>query len=193
MLYVEHSLLRNDTVITRILSSYTLNFPTSAAKFPIAPLFFCVISLTSCTALLICTAPDAISFMLSVMMRVRLSSFCISFATPSPPFSISSEPDCTSTVTVLMLLIAVSTSRLPFSCSRIASVRRALISFTCSARVKIALNFSSTVLDEAERVSISPLNVFSVAVIAFPCVEESSASLRISSATTAKPLPASPA
>ena len=92
-----------------------------------------------------------------------------------------------------MLLMAVNTSLLPFSCSRIASVSRALISFTCSARVKIALNFSSTVLDEAERVSISPLRVLSVVVMVLPCVEDSSASFLISSATTAKPLPASPA
>ena len=61
---------------------YTLNFPTSSVKLSILCLFFCVISRTSCTALLICTAPDAISFILSVIMRVRLSSFCISSATP---------------------------------------------------------------------------------------------------------------
>lgn len=88
-------------------------------------------------------------FMLSVMIRVSSSNLCISPVTLSPPFNISYELACTSTVTVLMFLMAVNTSLLPFSCSRIASVRRSLISFTCSARVKITLNFSSTVLDEA--------------------------------------------
>ena len=127
------------------------------------------------------------------MMRVRSSSFRISCATLLLPFSISSEPACTSVVTMLMFLIAVSTSLLPFPCSFMASVRRALISFTCSARVKIALNFPSTVFDEEASVSISDESVFNVAVIVFPCTEDSSASFRISSATTAKPLPASPA
>ena len=36
-------------------------------------LFFCVSELTSCMALLICIAPEAISFMLSVMIRVKSS------------------------------------------------------------------------------------------------------------------------
>ena len=92
-----------------------------------------------------------------------------------------------------MFLIAVSTSLLPFSCSRMDSVNRALAFFTCSARLKIVLNFSSAVLDEVESVSISLLSVFNVAVIVFPCIAESSDNLRISSATTAKPFPASPA
>ena len=126
-------------------------------------------------------------------MRVRSSNLRISSATCSPPFSISSEPACTSVVTALIAFIAVKTSLLPFSCSRIASVRRALMSFTCSARLKIVLNSSSTVRDEAERLSISPLKVLSVALIVFPCPADSSANFLISSATTANPLPASPA
>ena len=36
----------------------------------------------------------------------------------------------------------------------------------------MVLNFSSAVLEESESVSISPLNIFSVAVIALPCVAE---------------------
>ena len=131
--------------------------------------------------------------MLSMITRARPSSLRISAEIPSPPFSISSDPACTSIVTALMFLIAVSTSLLPFSCSRIASVSEVLISLTCSVRLKIALNFSSTVFDEAESVSISPLSVLRVVVMVLPCAAESSASFLISSATTANPLPASPA
>ena len=92
-----------------------------------------------------------------------------------------------------MFLIAVNTSLLPCSCSFIDSVRWALIFLTCSARVKILLKFPSTVFDDTESVSISAESIFKVVVIVFPCTEDSSASFLISSATTAKPLPASPA
>ena len=60
------------------LCHHTLNFFTSFERFSILALFFWVISLTSVTALLICTAPLAISFMLSLITRVSSSSFCIS-------------------------------------------------------------------------------------------------------------------
>ena len=55
------------------------------------------------------------------------------------------------------------------------------------------LNFSSTVFEDVDSVSISPDKLFSVAVIVFPCIEDSSANFLISSATTANPLPDSPA
>ena len=61
-----------------ICSYYTLNIFTSLERFSMLSLFFWLIAFTSCTALLICTAPEAISFMLSVMTRVSSSSFCIS-------------------------------------------------------------------------------------------------------------------
>ena len=57
----------------------------------------------------------------------------------------------------------------------------------------MALNFSSTVLDDCDRVSISELSVFNVVVMFLPCAEDSSANFLISSATTANPFPASPA
>ena len=92
-----------------------------------------------------------------------------------------------------MFLIADNISLLPCSCSLIAAVKTSLIDFTCSANSKIKLNFSSTILDDEDNVSISPVKDLSVAVIVFPCMAESSDSLRISSATTANPFPASPA
>ena len=92
-----------------------------------------------------------------------------------------------------MFLIASNTSRLPSSCSLIDSVKRVLIFFTWSESVKIVANFSPATFEEVESPSISTVNVLSVAVIVLPCAAESSASLRISSATTANPFPASPA
>lgn len=71
---------RKSLLLFRQALDHNLNFPTSFARFSILTLFFCVISFTSSTALVICSAPLAISFMLSVVSRVISASFRISTA-----------------------------------------------------------------------------------------------------------------
>ena len=86
-----------------------------------------------------------------------------------------------------------STSLPAFDCSVIENATIEADSCTASVCSEITVNFSTANEAAFTSWSISAVIIFSVPLIVFPCALDSSASFRISSATTANPFPVSPA